>query len=156
MSVREFYRYADCRCGFHDERSWPYLPAERRCPTCHGWLAVEPFREDFTAHVPYTSRKRFTPHFNSGLGMHIESIEHFEAMKKKFGVMDADVKEGSRCDGGVPASMPRDWLGTVKKAQDTVEKIEASADVAAEVAADEREFAADPITRVGFDEESAA
>ena len=151
MSVREFYRLAPCSCGFLDERSWPYLPPDCACKGCGKLLQSVSFMESFRAYVPSTARKRFTPHFNTSLGIDIESPEHFAAMKEKFGAVECDLKPGAKCDSGIPDSVPRDWFAQVKHAQDTVARIEADAGIAAEAEADAKEFANDPVTEIDLE-----
>ena len=146
MALIEEYALA-CSCGAFDPRTWAFPPSDPTCKSCGGQARVE-FRglTRFTANVPYTARKRFCPHFNSSLGMEIESPEHFEAMKQKFGAVDADLHAGSRCDGGVPASVPRDIERQSAHAHAVIEANAADPLVQAEAAADEALFAQDPIT----------
>ena len=52
-------------------------------------------RERYTAHVPRTAMKRFTPHQNTSFGCFVESPEHLRALQRQHGCEDADVSRGS-------------------------------------------------------------
>ena len=115
-------------------------------------MEVESFTEDFRAYVPSTSMKRFQPHFNTSLGMKIESIEHFEKMKAKHGAFECELKPGAKCDGGVPDSVPRDWFSQMKHAHDVLDKVNSDPGIAQEKLLDEAEFSNDPITEIDMSE----
>lgn len=85
------FTLADCDCGKTDLRTWFTADSaanHAECPDCHNLRAVIEQTERFKAHVPATSRKRFTPHFNRSFGCEVESVEHLKHLQAVHGTID--------------------------------------------------------------------
>lgn len=91
MALIRAYYFDDCDCGHRDFRTWAAEPSHDAalCPGCGVLRAIQSRTERYTAHVPYTARKRFTPHWNSGFGRHVESVEHLKHLQMLHGTEDA-------------------------------------------------------------------
>ena len=136
MSIITAYRLADCAtCGRFDTREFVVPPTDRACKGCGTTLAVIPFRTRYTAHVPYTARKRFTPHWNRSLGEFVESPEHLKHLQGVHGCQDADL---ARHDSdGWSADTPRDFERQARDAQKIAAAAQAASDAAQDAVTDD-------------------
>lgn len=104
MALKTVYYLADCDCGKTDLRTWFTADSaanHAECPACHNLRAVLEKREKYRAYVPYTARKRFTPHWNRSLGCEVESPEHLKHLQEVHGTMDFEpgrVHSDGSCD----------------------------------------------------------
>lgn len=95
MATIDCWHVRDCACGKVEFRSWVARPGvdTLRCPSCGVIREAYTRKERFIAHVPFTSRKRFTPHFNTGFGVYVDSVEQFEHLKRKYNCEEVSLED---------------------------------------------------------------